>query len=87
MGTVVGRQNLRAFSVRIPETLYADAHRIAESRNLSVNALVSEALTRVVNQAHDSEMYEAATLLGLDAEMSNVEFALEAQAEVALTNE
>ena len=42
---------------------------------------------KVVYQAQDQEMYEAATLLGQDAEMSSVDFAWSAQAEVALTNE
>ena len=87
MATAVAGQNIRAFSVRIPETLYIEAHRVAQSRNLSINSLVSEALMGVVNQAHDRELYEAATLLGLDAEMSSVDFAFDAQAEVILANE
>ena len=87
MGAAAARQNVRAFSVRVPETLYQEASQIAERRNLSINALVGEALTKIVSQAQDQEMYEAATLLGLDAEMSSVDFAFGAQAEVALTNE
>lgn len=86
MGTVAARQNLRAFSVRVPETLYIEAHKVAERKNLSINALIGEALAGVVDQAHDQEMYEAATLLGLDAEMSSVDFAFGAQAEAALAN-
>ena len=86
MDTAEARQRVRAFSVRVPEALYTEVHRVAASRNLSVNALVSEALAGVVEQAHDRDMYEAATLLGLDAEASEVEFAFAAQAEVARAN-
>ena len=87
MDTATVRRNVRAFSVRVPETLYIEAHRVAVRKNLSINALVGEALMKVVDQAQDQEMYEAATLLGQDAEMSSVDFAWSAQAEVALANE
>ena len=38
-------------------------------------------------QVDDQEMYDSATLLGMDAEMTNVEFAVVAQANVVVANE
>ena len=87
MSITTSRPGVRTFSVRVPETLYSDAHRIAEERKLSVNALVSEALRTLVDEAQDREMYATATLLGQDAEMSTADFAFDAQSEVVLTHE
>ena len=87
MSTTSIKPDVRTLSVRVPEELYGEARRVAENRKISVNTLVSEALTQVVNEAQDKEMYDAATLLGLDAELSSVDFSLSAQSEVALGNE
>ncbi|HLV78725.1 MAG TPA: hypothetical protein VKT32_00545 [Chthonomonadaceae bacterium] len=74
-------------SVRIAEDIYREAEQIARRRNISFNALVQEALKKEIEAAQDREMYEAATLLGQDAEMCDVDYAFAAQAEVALSNE
>lgn len=80
-------QEVRTLSVRVPEPLYRETRLIAERSKVSINALVNRALAKVVREAQDSEMYEAATLLGEDSEMSDVEFAFGAQAEVVMAHE
>lgn len=49
---------------------------------MGVNPIANQAPTEAVEGAYDTEMYEAATLLGADHEMSDVGFAFGAQAEV-----
>lgn len=80
-------QEVRTLSVRVPELLYRETRLIAERSKVSINALVNRALAEVVREAQNAEMYEAATLLGEDSEMSDVEFAFGAQAEVVMAHE
>lgn len=80
-------QEVRTLSVRVPEPLYRETRLIAERSKVSINALVNQALAKVIQEAQDAEMYEAATLLGADSEMSDVEFAFGAQAEVVTAHE
>jgi hypothetical protein len=87
MSATAAHREIRTLSVRVPETIYSEARKLAENRKISLNALVSETLSKAVEAAHDIEMYEAATLLGRDAEMSSVEFAFSAQSEIALSHE
>ena len=75
---------VHTLSVRVDEQTFQESKRIAEQRAMSFNALVQEALRRVIEAEQEREMYEAATLLGQDAEMNDVEYARHAQAEVAL---
>lgn len=74
-------------SVRIPERMYRQSRRIAAKRKLSFNALVGEALSKIIDEERDREMYEAATLLGADLEECSVEYARHAQSEVMLRDE
>lgn len=49
-----------------------------------VNAVADQAPVKAVEEAQYAEMYEAATLLGADREISDVKFAFDAQAEVVM---
>ncbi len=80
-------QDVRTLSVRVPEPLYRETRLIAERSKVSINSLVNQALAKVIREAQDAEMYEAATLLGADSGMSDVEFAFGAQAEVVMAHE
>ena len=80
-------QEVRTLSVRVPELLYRETRLIAARSKVSINALVNQALAKVIQEAQDEEMYHAATLLGADSEMSDVGFAFGAQAEVVLAHE
>jgi len=87
MSTTAAHREIRTLSVRVPEAIYSEARKLAENRKISINALVSETLSKAVEAAQDLEMHEAATLLGRDAEMSSADFAFSAQSEVALAHE
>ena len=74
---------LHSITVRIPDSLYKESKRLAVKRHASLNSLVSRGLTILINEDLDQEMFDAATLLGSDAE-SDVDFAFQAQSEVVL---
>ncbi len=86
MPTATHRE-VRTLSVRVPEPLYTETRLIAERSKVSINALINQALAKAVQETQDQEMYDAATLLGGDAEMTDVDFAFGAQAEVVLAHE
>jgi hypothetical protein len=71
----------------MPDEVYRRSQEIARRRKISFNQLVQEALQRVVEEDQDREMYEAATILGIDREESDVEFAFAAQSEVITRDE
>jgi predicted DNA-binding ribbon-helix-helix protein len=82
--TDVHREELpmaRAISVRLEETVYEETKVIAKRRGVSMNALIDSVLRHEIALEQEREMYEAATLLGKDAD-SNVDFAFAAQADV-----
>ena len=70
-------------SLRLPDEVYKEAAIILRRRGVSFNAFVEETIRKEILAEQEREMYEAATLLGADAE-TNVDFAFDAQAEVAL---
>ena len=78
---------IQATSVRLPADLYKGSVDAARRRGVSLNALIRDALSRVIEEERNREMFESATLLGLDADTCEVDFALDAQAEVALRDE
>lgn len=79
----VASSDMHATSLRIPTDLYREAQRVLRRRGVSFNAFVEQAIRAQIAAEEYCEMYEAATLLGQDPD-SDVEFALDAQAEVAL---
>jgi predicted transcriptional regulator len=73
----------RTISVRLDETVYEEAKVIAKRRRVSMNALTDRALRREIALQQEQEMYEAAALLGMDADTS-VDFAFAAQADIVM---
>lgn len=72
----------KAFTVRLPEDLYRASAEVAKRRKVSLNSLVQEGLDVILKEERYSQLYEAFGQLGEDAEMTDVEFAAEAQWEV-----
>lgn len=72
----------KTVTARIPGTLHEESVRVAASRGESLNTFVEKALVRAVREQDDKEFYDSFTLLAKDAAGSDVEFGLEAQAEV-----
>lgn len=73
-----------SLSVRIPSLLKSRAARAAKARHVSFNTFVTTLIEKAVRETEEQELYDAFTELGTDPEMSDVSFAFEAQAEVAL---
>ncbi len=73
---------LKTLTVRLPEDLYRNTAEVARKRGVSLNRLVQESLAQIIRDAHAAELYDAFSLVGEDAEETNVEFALQAQWEV-----
>lgn len=72
----------KTLTVRLPLGLYQVCSKIAERRQMSLNALIQEGLTRMIKAEEYGRLYEAFGRLGEDAEESDVEFAAHAQWEV-----
>ena len=71
-------------TVRLQPQLYNAAVRVASASGKSLNALIQTGLESVIREAQEREMYDTATLLSMDEEECNVEYAIEAQLEVIL---
>jgi len=80
-------RQVRTLSLRIPEPLYLSTQQLAAHSKVSINAIVNQALARAIADAQEAEMFEAATLLGMDPESSDVDFAFGAQLEVVLSHD
>ena len=70
-------------SIRLEDSVYEETKLIARRRAVSMNALVERALRKEIKLDQEGEMYEAATLLGQDAD-SEVGYAVAAQAEIVM---
>ena len=74
----------RALTVRLQPELYEAATQVARKHGRSLNALIQQSLEEAVRVEEGRELYEAATILGSDAEAADVDYAFPAQAEVIL---
>lgn len=75
---------IRRVRVRLPKALYRASLETAKSLLISMGALVKRGLISVVREQEQSELYDAFTLAGEDAEESDVGYAIYAQSEVML---
>ena len=75
---------VKTLTVRLDPDLYEAAARLSKKRRLSLNALLQESLQRLLKEAEDRELYEAAELLGEFPDDCDVDYAFAAQSEVAL---
>ena len=76
---------IQAVSIRIPVELYAHLKRIAVSKRISFNKLTEQALRRTVQAQRDEEIRRSFAQIA--QEKPKVDFAFEAQAEVALSDD
>jgi predicted transcriptional regulator len=72
----------KAFTVRLPADLYHTSSELARRRQVSLNALIQEALAAILKAEEVARLYEAFGELGEDAEEASVEYALPAQWEI-----
>ena len=77
-------QTHSTFSVRLPSELHLRSTATAQRRGESLNALIQEALARLVAEEEARQLYEGFTQLGDDAEMSDVTYMFPAASEVML---
>ncbi len=86
MPATVSLKEKDSLSVRIPTHLKSRAVKVAQSRQVSFNTFVTSLIKKAVQETEEKELYDAFSELGSDQEMSDVEFAFEAQAKVALSD-
>ncbi len=72
----------KALTVRLPEDLYRASAEVAKRRKVSLNSLVREGLNIILKEECYARMYEAFGQVGEDTDMTDVEFAADAQREV-----
>jgi len=73
-----------SLSIRLPNRLKYRAAEVAQSQQISFNTFVTRLIEKAVKETDDQELYNAFSELGSDPELSDVEFAFHAQAEVIL---
>ena len=71
-----------AFTLRFDPELYQLIKITCERKGRSVAAFVQEAVASKLDEEEASLLFEAFTLVGLDARDANIEFAQDAQREV-----
>jgi uncharacterized protein (DUF1778 family) len=73
-----------AFTLRFDPAFYERIKAVAASRGRSVTSFVQEAVTRKMDEEAAASLFQAFTLVGEDMTETSVEFAHNAQQEVAL---
>ena len=76
----------KALTLRLPPDLYASGQRVAQERQISLNALLQESLAATVRAKQQRKLFEAFTRLGEDADACAVDYAFPAAAEVVLAD-
>lgn len=84
MSTSLADREKTSLSVRLPKQLKSRALTVAQEQRVSFNAFVTALIEKAVYETEQRALYEAFSELGDDPEANDVEFALPAQAEVAL---
>ncbi len=74
-------------TIRLPQALHEAAVQLAKRRRVSLSRLVQESLEAALEADEDRRLREAFDLLGQDKELTDVEYAFEAQREVVLRDE
>ena len=76
-------KNAVGFTVRVPISLHKSIKKILKRENKSLNAVVRELMQEWLKKEQQKELFEAFSIVGEE----NVEYAIEAQKEVVLTDE
>jgi len=75
------------FTLRFDQDLYNRVKMTSKLEGRSMTAFVQEAVARRLEEEESAALFEAFTLVGRDLDETNVEFAHDAQGEVALKGE
>jgi len=73
-----------AFTLRFDPAFYERVKAVSASEGRSVTSFVQEAVARKLDEAAAASLFQAFTLVGEDMAEASVEFARDAQREVAL---
>ena len=73
-----------AFTLRFDPLVYKRVKAVSECSGQSVTSFVQEAVARKLREEDSAALFDAFTLVGEDLEGANVEFACDAEREVAL---
>lgn len=76
-------KNTVSFTVRIPIPLHKKVKETLKRKNKSLNAVVKELMQEWLKKEQEKELFEAFSIVGEE----NVDYAVEAQREVVLTDE
>lgn len=76
-------KNTVSFTVRIPISLHKRVKETLKRKNKSLNAVVKELMQEWLKKEQEKELFEAFSIVGEE----NVDYAIEAQREVVLTDE
>jgi len=76
----------KALTLRLPPDLYASGQRVAQERQMSLNALLQESLAATIRAEQQRKLFADFTQLGDDAVTCDIEYAFPAAAEVMLAD-
>ena len=76
-----------AFTLRFDPDLYRRTKRACQSEGRSMTAFIQDAVAKKLAAQDAAMLFQAFTLVGEDADEASVEFAHDAQREVALKGE
>ncbi len=71
------------FTVRIPSSVHKEMKKLLKKENKSINAKVRELILEWIREKQEKELFDAFGAVGDES----VEYAVEAQKEVVLSNE
>ncbi len=73
-----------ALTIRLPETIYQAAKKLAQKKGISLNRLVQDAIVQQAERSTEQRLKAAYDLLAEDSETYEVEQLLAVQAETLL---
>ena len=76
----------KALTLRLPPDLYASGQRVAQERQMSLNALLQESLAATIRAEQQRKLFADFTQLGDDAAACDVEYAFPTAAEIVLAD-
>lgn len=74
---------IKTLTVRLSESEYAEARQLAKQSKKSLNQLAREGLAQLARDTNRRRLFDEFTELGEDIEESSVDFAVDAQSEIA----
>jgi hypothetical protein len=75
---------VKPITLRLPEDVYRGVQMLAQEAGSTINAVIAESLQERLRKREEEALWQSFTLLGSNEEESDVDFAFDAQSEVAL---